>query len=458
MPSYIQESDFIMLEEGFVARDLMEKIINEVSQTDDQDAFFVADLGDIVKKHLRFLKALPRVKPFYAVKCNSSRGVVQILAEMGAGFDCASKTEIELIQSIGVKPKNIIYANPCKQISQIKFAAMNGVQMMTFDNEVELSKVSQSHPNAKMVLRIATDDTKASGPLSIKFGAPLKSCRHLLERAKNLNVDVIGVSFHVGTGCSNPKTYAESISDARLVFEMASEFGYKMWLLDIGGGFPGRDDKKNLFNEICAVINPALDLYFPEASGVEIIAEPGRYYVASAFSLAVNIIAKKEVQVDYCGSDDGEIYPSKNIMYYVNDGVYGSFNCIFFDHAHPNPILLKKPSPDQPLYSSSLWGPTCDGLDKIAEHLQLPELYVGDWFLFDNMGAYTVVASSTFNGFLQSRIHYAMSRVAWEAVQLLQKGLHQVEEKETVCSFMSCGWEISDPRCLTSVFAPRDII
>lgn len=447
MARYIQESDFTMVEEGFAARDLMEEIINDVSQTEDRDAFFVADLGDVVKKHIRFLKALPRVKPFYAVKCNSSKGVVQTLAELGAGFDCASKTEIELVQSIGVTSENIIYANPCKQISQIKYAAKNGVQMMTFDNEVELSKVSRNHQNAKMVLRIATDDSKSSGRLSVKFGAPLKSCRRLLEMAKNLNVDVIGVSFHVGSGCCDSKAYVQSISDARLVFEMASEFGYKMWLLDIGGGFPGTDDAKVRFEEIAAVINPALDLYFPEGSAVEIIAEPGRYYVASAFSLAVNIIAKKVVQLDNCGSDDEEIGPNKNIMYYVNDGVYGSFNCIFFDHAHPKPILQKKPSPDQPVYTSSLWGPTCDGLDKIAECLQLPELHVGDWLLFENMGAYTVAASSTFNGFQKTDIHYAMPRASWEAVQLLKKGLYKVEEKETVCTPMSCGWEISDSLC-----------
>ncbi|XP_063810195.1 antizyme inhibitor 2 [Pseudophryne corroboree] len=461
MPGYIQETDFIMVEEGFVARDLIEEIINDVSKTDDQDAFFVADLGDVVTKHLRFLKALPRVKPFYAVKCNSSRGVVQVLAELGAGFDCASKTEIELVQSIGVIPENIIYANPCKQISQMKYAAKHGVQMMTFDNEVELSKVSRNHPNAKMVLRIATDDTNSSTRLSVKFGAPLKSCRHLLEMAKNLHVDVIGVSFHVGSGCSNPKAYDQSISDARLVFEMASEFGYKMWLLDIGGGFPGTDEEKNLFNEISAVINPALDLYFPEGSGVKIIAEPGRYYVASAFSLAVNIIAKKEVQLDQCGPEDEEICPKKNIMYYVNDGVYGSFNCIFFDHAHhahPQPILLKKPSPDQPLYSSSLWGPTCDGLDLINEHVQLPELNVGDWLLFDNMGAYTVAASSTFNGFQQSRIHYAMPRATWEAVKLLQTGLQPVEEKEIVCAPVSCAWEISESLCFKPAFAQTGVI
>ncbi|KAJ1165042.1 hypothetical protein NDU88_005472 [Pleurodeles waltl] len=119
MVPYTNDSDFVMLEEGFVARDLIDRMISKVSDTDDKDAFFVADLGDVVKKHLRFLKALPRGKPFYAFKCNSSLWGVQTLAEREAGFDCASKTEIELVQSVGVPACRIIYANSCKQINQI---------------------------------------------------------------------------------------------------------------------------------------------------------------------------------------------------------------------------------------------------------------------------------------------------------------------------------------------------
>jgi ornithine decarboxylase len=90
------------------------------------------DLEDILKKHLRWLKALPRVTPFYTVKCNDSRDIVSTLAVIGTGFDCASKTEIQLVQGIGVPQERIIYANPCKQVSQINYAASNRVQMMTF--------------------------------------------------------------------------------------------------------------------------------------------------------------------------------------------------------------------------------------------------------------------------------------------------------------------------------------
>ncbi|KAM9317263.1 ornithine decarboxylase [Gastrophryne carolinensis] len=434
--------EFSFLEEGFTARDILEQKINEVSLSDDKDAFYVADLGDVIKKHIRWFKALPRVTPFYAVKCNDSKAIVKTLATLGAGFDCASKTEIQLVQSIGVKPERIIYANPCKQVSQIKYAASCGVEKMTFDSEVELMKVARNHPNAKLVLRIATDDSKAVCRLSVKFGATLKTSRLLLERAKELNVDIIGVSFHVGSGCTDPQTFAQAVSDARCVFDMGAELGFNMTLLDIGGGFPGSEDVKLKFEEVTSVINPALDKYFPADSGVNIIAEPGRYYVASAFTLAVNIIAKKVMLTEQTGSDDeDDASNSKTLMYYVNDGVYGSFNCILYDHAHVKPVLQKKPKPDERFYSSSIWGPTCDGLDRIVERCDLPELQVGDWMLFENMGAYTVAASSTFNGFQRPTLYYVMSRPYWLLMHDIQEHGIVPEVPEFSTLHISCAWE-----------------
>ncbi|XP_074832211.1 antizyme inhibitor 2 [Carettochelys insculpta] len=459
MSGYLDESDFVMVEEGFTTRDLLDNLLLEVSQTSDKGAFFVADLGDVVKKHLRFRKALPRVRPFYAVKCNSSKGVVRTLAELGAGFDCASKMEIALVQSIGVPSDKIIYTNPCKQLSQIKYAAGHGVQLMAFDNEVELGKVARSHPQARVVLCIATDSSRPPAYLSMKFGAPLKSCRHLLETAKEMNVEIVGISFHVGSGCIDPQAFTRSIADARLVFEMGAELGYKIHLLDIGGGFPGTESSKVRFEEIAATINSALDSYFPEGCGVEIIAKPGRYYVASAFTLAVNVIGKQEIPLEPPGSDDEESSRKKSFLYYINDGVYGSFSCIFFDRTCPAPIPHKKSCQDHPLFSSSLWGPSCDGQDRIADGLELPELQVGDWLIFDNMGAYTIMASSSFNGYQQPRINYAMSRMAWEAVQLLQGKLPQPEEEDraSACTPLSCGWEITATLCVTPVFTPARI-
>ncbi|KAM8791299.1 antizyme inhibitor 2 isoform 2-T2 [Rhynchonycteris naso] len=462
MAGYLRETDFVMVEEGFSTRDLLEELTLGASQatTGEVTAFFVADLGAVVRKHFCFLKCLPRVQPFYTVKCNSSLGVLKVLAELGLGFSCANKAEMELVQRIGIPASKIIYANPCKQIAQIKYAAQHGVQLLSFDNEMELAKVVKSHSSAKMVLCIAADHSHSLSRLSLRFGALLKSCRQLLQDAKKSHVEVVGVSFHIGSGCADPQAYAQSIADARLVFEMGAELGHRMHILDLGGGFPGVEGAKVRFEEIASVINSALDLYFPEGCGVDILAKLGRYYVTSAFTLAVSIIAKKEVLLDQPGRKGRCQTGStpKAMVYHLQEGIYGIFNSVLFDNTCPAPVLQKKPSIEQPLYSSSLWGPAVEGCDCVAESLWLPQLHVGDWLVFENMGAYTVGMGSPFGGAQTCRITYAMSRVAWEALQEALLPEEQGEDAEGVCKPLSCGWEITDTLCMGPVFTPASIM
>nr|KAF6443145.1 antizyme inhibitor 2 [Molossus molossus] len=493
MAGYLRETDFVMVEEGFSTRDLLEELTLGASQatTGEVTAFFVADLGAVVRKHFCFLKCLPRVQPFYAVKCNSSLGVLKVLAELGLGFSCANKAEMELVQCLGIPASKIIYANPCKQIAQIKYAAKHGVQLLSFDNDMELAKVVKNHPSAKLLLCIANDDSHSLSCLSLKFGALLKSCRPLLQTAKESHVEVVGVSFHVGSGCPDPRAYAQFIADARLVFEMGAELGHRMHILDLGGSFPGVEGAKVRFEEIASVINSALDLYFPEGCGVDILAKLGRYYVTSAFTLAVSIIAKKEVLLDQpgrevahhpCGAhhvpapysrplillltlpltspvpaEETDSAP-KTITYHLDEGIYGIFNSVLFDNTCPTPVLQKKPPTEQPWYSSSLWGPAADGCDCVAEGLWLPQLHVGDWLVFENMGAYTVGMGSLFRGTQTCRITYAMSRVAWKALREQLLPAEQDEDAEGVCKPLSCGWEITDTLCVGPVFTPASIM
>ncbi|XP_032859199.2 antizyme inhibitor 2 isoform X1 [Tyto alba] len=458
MNGYLNESNFMMVEEGFTTRDLLENLLMELCQASDQQAFFVADLGDIVKKHLCFLKALPRVKPYFPVKCNGSEGVIRLLAELGAGFACTNKAEISRVQSIGVPADKIFYSSPCKQVAHIKYAANHGVQLMTFDNEVELSKVARSHPRARMLLGIAADSSPAPHP-SMMFGTTLKSCRHLLETAKEQAVEVVGISFHLGSGGLEPRAFAQSVAAAQLAFEMGTELGYRMHLLDIGGGFPGTEDTRAQFKEIADVINSALDLYFPDGCGVEIVATPGRYYVTSAFTLAASITARDEALVEQPGSDEEESGSKKSLVYHLSDSIYGAFSCLLFDTPCPRPQLHKRPCPDHPAQSSTLRGPPGRVEDRIADGLELPELQVGDWLIFKDMGAYTIATPSPLEGCPQPQITYAMSRVAWKAVQLFQGKPPQTEDdRDSLCAPLSCGWEMAETLCVTPVFAPAGII
>jgi len=291
--------------------------------------------------------------------------VLRLLAELGTGFDCASKAEIELVLKFDVDPSRIIYAQPCKTKSYIRYAAQQGVKQMTFDNADELYKIKQFCPDAKLLLRILTDDSASLCRLSLKFGACLTSTQGLLELAKQLDLNIVG----------DLKT------------------------LDIGGGFVGET-----FEEMAGVLSRALDDHFP--SHIRIIGEPGRYYVSSAFTIACNVIARRTVEIPEL--------QTKSYMLYLNDGVYGNFSSIMFDHQHPVPQILK--SGDNVLddfhsykhdmehaLEYSIWGPTCDGIDCISSSTSRTWERTRSALRLGSMALRTNMRSSIFRASLERR-------------------------------------------------------
>ena len=447
-----------------------------------------------------------------------------------------------------------------------------------------------------------------------------------MEAAKIAGLEVIGVSFHVGSGCHDSSRYELALRDAREIFDIgANEYGFNMHLLDIGGGFPGEthsiwnpaelDDEEEeeeeeeveeegldssshfpekpqesgsimFFSEIASKVRPLLDELFPESSGVRIVSEPGRYFVAASGTLVASVVSartnavdntfnpthiddreassalddisredqmllvrKRSMSMELSTSGDivetiieemgeySKLYAMKNLAqqesdayndhldiyhegfetaidvlgvpdedqvekrinsvegmhvnlvsdaasdcgdeanalislaaageaavcgvviqavadssalqddyaYYINDGVYGAFNNIMFDHATVRPRTLRNATKaphhkkyllkdenglhslhtihtdddsdnesdnegeDRKLYPSTLFGPTCDSMDVIARSVLLPKLKVGDWLYFQNMGAYTCAAASGFNGFAPTQKIYVCS-------------------------------------------------
>lgn len=481
--------------------------------------------------------------------------------------------------------------------------------MVTFDNVMEVEKCAAVSKKIELIMRIITDDRGSQCRLSSKFGAPRQKWRPLLAAAKKHGLNVAGVSFHVGSGCREASRYELAIKDAREIFDMAErEFGMKMKILDIGGGFPGEthsmwnpaveldeeaeSDKKEgkqedeeedrfmFFTEIAEQVAPLVDKLFPVESGVRVIGEPGRYFVAASATLCCSVVAvrnnvvdansepepindseaaaalngmtraeeknlvhhrressgkfgmledfvfqsiqesmedysklfasqqlaQQEVDVytdkldlyeegyesalDMLGPPDEEQMTSKyhtvegmaynlvaeaaeldedaqepsalltlaaageavingvmmqavadsaplqdDYAYYINDGVYGAFNNIMFDHASVRPRVLRiseeapgyklrngfkrldsdneessdDESPRRGLFASTVFGPTCDSIDVVARSVLLPKLKVGDFMYMNNMGAYTMAASSSFNGFTPTEKFYVCS-------------------------------------------------
>lgn len=375
-------------------QDFMVSIITQKLQ-DEKKPFYVLDLGEVVSLMDQWNQALPNIKPFYAVKCNPEPSFLSMLAAMGSNFDCASRAEIEYVLSLGVSPDRIVFANPCKPESDIIFAEKVGVNLTTYDSEDEVYKIRKHHPKCELLLRIKPmNDGNARCPMGPKYGALPEEIEPLLRSAQASRLTVAGVSFHIGSGDADSNAYLGAIAAAKQVFETAAKFGMsKMTVLDIGGGFTSGHQ----FTTASTAVISALKQHFLNEPDLTIIAEPGRFFAETAFTLATTVIGKRV---------RGELRE-----YWINDGLYGSMNCLLYDHATVTATPLACMSNRSNVncggsktFPSTVFGPTCDALDTVLRDYQLPELQVNDWLIFPNMGAYTKAAGSNFNGFNTSAI------------------------------------------------------
>jgi ornithine decarboxylase len=383
------------------------ELISQMIQVDDDQPFFIVNLGDVIRQYYKWKKYLPNVTPFYAVKCNPDPVILELLANLGASFDCASQNEMDKILKLGVGSDRIIFAHPCKFISHIKFAKEHDVSMMTFDSENELYKIKEYYPDAKLLLRIKTDDKDSICPFSVKFGAAMDEVEHLLKLAKRLGLNIAGTSFHCGSGARDTSAYHKAIRDCKKVFDIANEIGFNCYLIDFGGGYSSVDNDVISFKDIADVINNSITEYFGNYSNLQMIAEPGRFMVGSSHILILKVINKK-IKVD---KNTGE----KKMIYYVNNGVYSFFNNLVLDHfvVNENNIFPLK-NYNKEKYNTRIEGCSCDSADLIADNIRLVELAINDHCYVKNMGAYTRLFCSTnadtdtFNGFSPSIPKYIM--------------------------------------------------
>lgn len=338
----------------------------------------------IVANYRAFQRFLPGVEVFYAVKANPHPFVVGLLASLGSSFDVASQQEIALVTSFGVPPERMIFANTIKRREGLLYARRIGVSLMTYDNEEELKKISRFYPEAKLVLRLKTPSNGSRIDLSYKFGADPGEALELLCCARDMGLSTVGLSFHVGSPCHNPKTYATALEIVEEVLEEARRRGFHLTLIDIGGGFPLHTFAAQGGS---ASLEAASEVLYPLLSsllsrGFRVIAEPGRSIVGNAGVLITRVIGKAR--------------RSGKVWYYLDDGLYGTFSAIPFDKARFSFYALKESEEVTP---AVLAGPTCDSLDVVAEDVLLPPLEVDDLIVVPDIGAYSWASATNFNGF-----------------------------------------------------------
>ncbi len=328
-------------------------------------------------------------KILYAVKTNPHEKILKYIVESGIEkFDVASINEIKLIKKIYPKA-HAYYMNTIKSREHIKEAYFNyNIRDFAFDSKDELQKIIEATDNAKdltLYLRVCISNEHAEIDLSQKFGALPSEALGLLRLSKAY-ASKVGLSFHVGSQCMHPISYAKGIRDLGNIIKKTKIIPD---FINVGGGFPSVYPDLNplpLENYVNEIKKAFDDLKLENKPGL--MCEPGRALVAESGSSVVKIVLRKKQKL------------------YINDGTYGSL----FDAGVPNFVLPTRMISNgritsKKLTSYSLYGPTCDSIDYMKGPFVLPNnLKEGDYLEMGQLGAYSLTFRTKFNGFYSDKI------------------------------------------------------
>jgi ornithine decarboxylase len=354
----------------------------------------IIDHNILRQNYASFKKHLPKVQAYYAVKANAEPAIIRTLYKAGASFDVASLPEFMLvyenIKHLPAKEQQefiwdkIIYANPTKPKDTLR-ALDQYKPLVTYDNLGELEKIRQFAPHAGVVLRLRVPNTGSMVELSSKFGCDPGEAVDLILAAFKMGLVVEGLSFHVGSQCTNFENFVQALDISAAVMREAKSRGHELKILDIGGGFPAHYNKHvKPISMLAKKINAEIDRLFPK--DIQILAEPGRFLVATAATSIASIIGKAVRDGKTC--------------YYIDDSVYHTFSGVIFDHC-PYPLKAFKKGKKE---VCAVFGQTCDALDTISLSDELPSLEIEDLVYAENIGAYSSASATWFNGFPPAKI------------------------------------------------------
>jgi diaminopimelate decarboxylase len=363
----------------------------------------------------------------YAVKANSNRAILKLLAGAGAGFDIVSGGELFRVIKAGADPKRVTFAGVGKNRHEIEYALEQGVHSFNVESEAELEFIDKiaaaKKSRAPIALRVNPDvdpHTHAyisTGSHENKFGIALGDAPRVYERAAELpNIDIVGVQMHIGSQITEAGPFAAAINKvAPLVRDLKSKF--KIEFFSIGGGMGiiyqralesgsgkwwhdhgGESSAFSVRDYANAIMPPLREL------GVRVLVEPGRFLVGNAGVLLTRVRylkksgAKKFAIVD-AGMND-----------LIRPALYQSFHEIV-------PVEKGRGDCPQSPAKTDIVGPVCESGDFFALDREMPEVREGDLLAILSAGAYGFVMASNYN----SRPLPAEALVRGAKVELIRK-------------------------------------
>ena len=385
------------------------KALSEIEQIESLVAIHGSPLMildcDVIRSQYRALEqALPGVTLHFALKPFPHPAVVKTLLQEGASFDLASNGEVDMVQQAGVPGEMTIHTHPIKRDSDIRHALEYGCTVFVVDNINELEKFIPYRDQVEILVRLSFRNAEAYSDLSKKFGCGPEKAIEIIQYAFDLGIRIKGLSFHVGSPTLDPQKYVRAIERSAAVIDQVFELSLPaLSTLDIGGGFPVNYTSDVMpIEDFCTPIRQALT-QLPET--IKVIAEPGRFMVAPAVTTVASVMGQAE--------REGKTW------YYLDDGIYGSFSGIIFDHGnYPVDALYA----DGERFPSVLAGPTCDSIDVITEEILLPRLNNGDLIISRMMGAYTSATATEFNFFRKAEVVVLNESLGFYEASFLEMG------------------------------------
>lgn len=365
-----------------VTKSTLFKALKYVNKKTFTPPLLLMDKEKIKEKVSMIGKNIRNSKVFYAVKANADVGIIKLIDKLDLGFEISSEGELKMLSSIGVDPKKIISSNPVKSLKFMKMARLYGVNYFAYDSVDEIDKLAKFAPHCNVYIRLSVPNEGSEWPLSKKFGVELDDAVTLLSYARDKGLNPIGITFHVGSQCTNIYNWNTALDKAKALWDLVERKRIKLDTLNIGGGYP-INYTKNVIKVEAIEKNVNNLIYEKFSKHIKIFIEPGRAVVGDAGIFVTSVIGKAK------RADENWLYIDVGVF----NGLMESVGGIKYSY------LVESSRQTKQKKKWTIAGPSCDSFDIIDKGLMLPEPDVGNLVLILSSGAYTTSYASEFNGF-----------------------------------------------------------
>ncbi len=356
-----------------------------------QTPFLICDLDIIRKKYKEIKKNISGVEVFYAMKANDNEEIIKTLIKEGSSFEISSLGELMQLSELSVPAEKIMCLNPIKAPHFLEALNKYGVKIMAFDSFAEVDKIVKYAPKSQLLLRLHVDNEGSDWPLTKKFGVQATEAIKLLKYAKNNNLEVIGLTFHIGSQSLRKDSWADALHVCKEIWQEAKDMGIEFSFISLGGGIPVKHIKAiPSIKEIGESTNPVLEKFRKMYKNLRVTIEPGRGLVGDSATMVGSVVglAKRG---------------NENWMY-LDVGVFNGLMETIENFMYE--IKTEKKT-KRKLFT--LAGPSCDSVDVTFKNILLPEVNINDRLYILNAGAYTTVYGSKFNAFDVPKMYFINS-------------------------------------------------